>query len=291
MTRPHLILNAGKPKDLALAHAARRSGARVVSAEDVGAAVADAVARGVERIVVGGGDGTVHWAAGRVLDLEAAASVALGIVPLGTANDLARGLGLPLVPEEALALALDGSPAPIDVGRAAEGWFVNAYSIGLGAEATRRADPDVKRVLGAFAYVLSGVASAFDHAATALRITTADGVREHRVLLASICNTGHVGGFRIVPDASPDDGRLDLVAIVDLEPDDPSTVVALLDEIRRGEGENGRHLLRLRGEWFEFERLESGDAWSNLDGESRPQPARTRIEVATKRLRVVRPAA
>ena len=91
-----------------------------------------------------------------MMDLSKGARPALGIVPLGTANDFAAGCGIPRDPEEALALCIEGEAAPIDIGKANEHWFINAASVGFGAEVTATTPPELKRLLGPAAYAVMG---------------------------------------------------------------------------------------------------------------------------------------
>src|SRR5205823_8530462 len=80
----------------------------------------------------------------------------LGIVPLGTANDFATGCGIPHDTAAALALCVQGRATPVDVGKANERWFLNAASVGFGAEITATTPPELKRLLGPAAYSVMG---------------------------------------------------------------------------------------------------------------------------------------
>ena len=99
-------------------------------------------------LIAAGGDGTLNEVVHGLMDLSKAARPVLGIVPLGTANDFATGCGIPHDPEQALALCLEGEALPIDIGKANEHWFLNAASVGFGAEVTATTPPELKRLLG-----------------------------------------------------------------------------------------------------------------------------------------------
>src|SRR6266576_1369395 len=90
----------------------------------------------VDLLIAAGGDGTLNEVVHGLMDLSRDARPVLGVVPLGTANDFAIGCGLPRDPEEALTLCMEGEGVPVDVGKANEHWFLNAASIGFGAEIT-----------------------------------------------------------------------------------------------------------------------------------------------------------
>src|SRR5947208_12639216 len=102
----------------------------------------------VDLVIAAGGDGTLNEVIHAFMDLSEAARPVLGVVPLGTANDFATGCGIPRDPEQALALCLEGQSVPIDIGKANEHWFLNAASVGFGAEVTATTPPELKRLLG-----------------------------------------------------------------------------------------------------------------------------------------------
>ena len=94
--------------------------------------VAEASREGVPRVIAGGGDGSVNEAANALMAVDAASRPALGILPLGTANDFATACRIPMDPFAALLLAATGDPRPIDLGRCNDAFFVNVASGGLG---------------------------------------------------------------------------------------------------------------------------------------------------------------
>ena len=101
----------------------------------------------VDLLIVAGGDGTLNEVVHGLMDLSEGARPVLGMVPLGTANDFATSCGIPHDPEQALALCMEGKPVPIDVGKANEHWFLNAASIGFGAEITATTPLELKQLL------------------------------------------------------------------------------------------------------------------------------------------------
>lgn len=114
-----------------------------------------AATRGVPLIVAAGGDGTVAEVAGGIAD----SSVALGILPLGTANVLAQELRVPAVPERAAALLACGCPTPLWPGVAryengVQRLFVQMLGAGFDAAVVHRLDPGLKRRFGRGAYIV-----------------------------------------------------------------------------------------------------------------------------------------
>ena len=111
------------------------------------------VADQVGRVVIGGGDGTLNAAAPGLL----AAGLPLGIIPLGTANDLARTLGLPLDPEEAARVVATGRTRRIDLGEVNGRPFFNVASIGFGVDLARALTRDSKRRFGPLGYAIAAL--------------------------------------------------------------------------------------------------------------------------------------
>ncbi len=180
--------------------------------------------RGDRRLVVVGGDGSVH-AAVRALDRVGALDPgeAIGIIPRGTGNDLARTLGLPQDPAEAASVVLTGVSRPLDLLRDdAGGVVVNAVHVGVGASAGAEA-ARFKERLGTAAFPLGAAIAGLTGSGVPLRVEvdgrvaglgaggwTADGHTD--VLMLAVC-TGRTigGGTPLAPEALPDDGLADVV--------------------------------------------------------------------------------
>ena len=161
-------------------------------------------------MLASGGDGTITACAGGI----AGTGVPLGVLPCGTGNLLARNLGLPLSLDEALAVALTGSDRRLDVGTANGRPFVVMAGIGFDAEMLDGADERLKSRVGWAAYVLSALRHLRDRPVRmALR---ADGGPPQRRWASGVIvgNVGSLqGNVRLLPDAAPDDGVLDVAVL------------------------------------------------------------------------------
>jgi len=175
----------------------------------------EALADGPDLLVAGGGDGTVGCAADRVAGTE----VTLGVLPLGTANDFARTLGIPTGLDDAVESLVAGKVVDVDLGRLDGRAFLNVASVGLSVGVTERLTPGLKRRLGPLAYPVATALAYRHHRPFRARLEFPDGDREPLVLddllQVAVGNGRHYGGGNAVsPTASIDDHLLDVYAIV-----------------------------------------------------------------------------
>ncbi|MFD5214951.1 diacylglycerol/lipid kinase family protein [Microbacterium sp. NPDC058345] len=181
---------------------------------------AEAVQSGCEVVIAVGGDGTVRTVAEAVAGTDAA----LGIVPCGTGNLLARNLAVPLADiPAALQRIRDGEERPLDLGwvclgddpDADEQAFTVMIGFGIDAQMLAETDDELKAKAGWLAYVqaLGRAAAATElvDAEIALDDEDAESVRVHTMLIGN-CGTIQ-GGIMLLPDAVPDDGRLDVLLV------------------------------------------------------------------------------
>jgi diacylglycerol kinase (ATP) len=194
-----------------------------------------------DMVVAAGGDGTINEVVNGLYDwIEerdgegAAALPRLGIVPLGTGNDLAGGLGIRTGdPEGALMDAAAGEPYRVDVGRVNGRYFLNVSTGGVGAEATDDASADLKRMLGPVAYLITGVKKFVQLKASHARFTSGGKtVFEGGFLLFAVGNAWRTGGGNwVTADADPADRLLDLCIVGEMSHVD---VVRIAPQIRAG---------------------------------------------------------
>ena len=195
-----------------------------------------AFAQGTDGLVVVGGDGMVSLA----VNLVAGTGVPVGIVPTGTGNDLARGLGLrfddPLTATEELVAALERAPRAIDVGAVRHGahrtLFACVVSTGFDAVVNERANR-MTRPRGPSRYTIALVRELATFRPRMYTITI-DGVRrQQRAMLVSVANNPSFGGgMRIVPHADLSDGMLDVFIV---HPLSRAGLVAVFPKVFAGE--------------------------------------------------------
>jgi diacylglycerol kinase (ATP) len=266
--------------------------AELVATESVGAArrlARDAVAAGVRRVVAAGGDGLCNEVLnGIALPPE---DVAVGLLPLGTGNDLARTLGIPRQTESAAAVLAAGSTRTIDLVRATRDgeagsahYFANVALAGFGADLHLTSSH--KRRWRSLAYLRAAVGTLPTLRARSFELQPegeATGIvrSAYLVAVANGCFMG--GGIPIAPDAELDDGWLDVVVVpVMSSPALAATIPRVLA---------GRHTRTGRVEvyrWKDVRLTGEADGCLNLDGEI-VEWSDARFEVLPRSLTVIAP--
>ncbi len=167
-------------------------------------------AKDVECAIVGGGDGTLNAAAFGVIE----AGLPLGILPFGTANDLARTLDIPSDLDGAAQVIADGNTRKIDLGIVNGEPFFNVASIGLSAELAQQLTRDIKRRYGRLGYALVALkvlAQARPFRATIYSENEAARVRTLQIAVGN--GRFYGGGNAVEKDATIDDHHLDLYSL------------------------------------------------------------------------------
>ncbi|WP_215144130.1 diacylglycerol/lipid kinase family protein [Exiguobacterium qingdaonense] len=167
----------------------------------------EAAQKHYQAVIAMGGDGTLNEVVTGLAEMTHRPD--FGIIPLGTVNDLARALKIPNNPKKAIEALRDATPAPMDIGKSENGYFMNVIAIGLIAEAVDEVSVEEKTKWGPFAYLIEGVKAFREHSPYDLTIESADGQFDGEAYLAVIALTNSVGGFEnFEPDARLNDGLL-----------------------------------------------------------------------------------
>ncbi len=244
-------------------------------------------AAGADLVVAVGGDGTVNEVVNGVLSTASDWRGRLGVVPEGTGNDFAAGLGIPLDADEAWQVAVDGEPSPLDVGRINDRYFVNVSVGGFGVSAAGQAPEEVKRLLGPWTYVVAGARQLTELEPHRARfLVAADVVHDGEILMFAVGNGKQTGGGNMVtPRAQLDDGLLDVLIVPAMT---RVEFLSLLPELRTGD-----HLDDPRVVYFHASDLvvdSEAPLAVNADGEA-IAGERFHYTVASRKLAVMRPAA
>ena len=188
----------------------------------------------VDMVIVGGGDGTLNAAVQGLVGTH----LPLGILPLGTANDLARTLGIPSSVPEACQTIAGGQLRSIDLGWVNGQYFLNTASMGLSVKITRNLTSEAKRTWGVLAYAATAIqvllkARPFQ---AEIRWRAPNSEKEESVQVKTLqiaVGNGlyYGGGMAVAHDADVDDQRLDLYS---LEVDHWWEVIFALPALRKG---------------------------------------------------------
>ncbi len=182
----------------------------------------------VDLVIIGGGDGTLNAAIDGLIETK----LPLGILPLGTANDLARTLGIPTSLPEACQVIAKGQVKQIDVGRVNDKYFFNVASLGLSVQITQNLTKEAKRRWGVLAYAATTLRVIWQSRPFRAEILLAGETLRVRTIQIAIGNGRHYGGGMVVAeDAAIDDQRLDLYS---LETKQWWQILALLPTMRQG---------------------------------------------------------
>ncbi|WP_375426188.1 diacylglycerol/lipid kinase family protein [uncultured Friedmanniella sp.] len=194
--------------------------------------MAAAVRRGVDVLAVMGGDGMMHLGLNACADAGGLGRTALGMIPAGTGNDLARGVGLD--PEDTLAaadvVAADHRGA-LDLIRAGDRYVGAVLATGFDARVNERANA-MRWPRGSLRYTVAALAELGVFRPLTYRLTLDGVVREQPAMLVAVGNTTtYGGGLRICPRADPTDGLLDVTVV---HPVSRLKLLQLLPQMRSG---------------------------------------------------------
>lgn len=221
----------------------------------------EACDRKLDFVAAMGGDGTINEAINGMAEQEH--RPLFGLIPLGTVNDFARALNIPLDPEEAIAILEHQHSRRIDVGKINDRYFINIVAVGALAEASFSTPVEQKTKLGPLAYILEGLKKMKEKQPFELRVQSEEGVWEGEALLMLVALTNSVGGFEtIAPEAEVNDGMLHVMIIKDIA---LPQFLLLLPKIMTGDLGKSEHV-----EYLKVPALEASSTYemiANIDGD------------------------
>ena len=261
--------------ELALAILRESASVEVAATRDPGELDGVLHRAGSRRIVVAGGDGSLHAVVAALHRRNELSGKTLALLPLGTGNDFARSTDVPLDIEDAARLVLDGEPRPVDLIVDETGEIVvNSVHVGAGAQASRKAHKWKSRLgnigvgklnIGKLGYPIGAVLAAVNPPSHRLRVeidgTVAVDV-DQPVLMVAIGNGANVGGgTELTPEADPESGRLDVMIALAVS---PSAKVGYAFHLSRGRHHERDDVLYLRGREVS---VRGEEFWASADGE------------------------
>jgi YegS/Rv2252/BmrU family lipid kinase len=200
----------------------------------------------VDSVIIGGGDGTLNAAARGLVDT----GLPLGIIPLGTANDLARTLDIPSDLAAAAGIIGRRKMRRVDLGDVNGHPFFNVAHIGFGVDLTRALTRDAKRRFGNIGYALAAARALSLLRPFSAELTHGTTTRRSRTVHVAVGNGRHYGGgMTVAEDARIDDGRLHLYS---LEVATFWELLRLLPSLRSGQHSRWQEIHTLEGEAVEI---------------------------------------
>jgi diacylglycerol kinase (ATP) len=214
-------------------------------------------------VIVGGGDGSLNASAKALMETQ----LPLAVLPLGTANDFARTIGLPPDPVEAARVITQIEPRAIDLGEVNGHLFFNVASIGFSAELAAQLSADAKKKFGVFGYGLVAARLLAKSRLFTARLEHDGTTEKIKTLQVSVGNGRHYGGGMTVEEnATADDGKLDFYS---LEVDHWWRLMRLLPSLRKG----------TQGQWDDVRAFRTTEVTIRT---SKPRPVNTDGELTTE---------
>lgn len=215
---------------------------------------------GVETVIAGGGDGTINEVSTALIQCQGVNVPALGILPLGTANDFATSVGIPDALDNALKLAIAGTAVEIDMAQVNDKTcFINMATGGFGTRITTETPEKLKAALGGVSYLIHGLMRMDALKPDRCEIRGENFQWQGDALVIGIGNGRQAGGGQqLCPDALINDGLLQLRIFTGEE-----LLPALLSTLKQPE--ENPNIIDGTSSWFDIQAPH--EITFNLDGE------------------------
>ena len=162
-----------------------------------------------EYILIAGGDGTIDTVVNAMK--KRGIEIPIGIIPVGTANDFAKHLGMPQDAGVCVEQILDSYAVGVDLGKVNDNYFVNVLSTGLFTDVSQKTDTNLKNTIGKLAYYLKGLEELPNFRKLDVKITANGKVFNEPIYLMLVFNGQTAGNFKLATKAKVQDGLLDIV--------------------------------------------------------------------------------
>ncbi len=292
-----LILNgkkAGIPEIRNAVYALREQGYDLAvkvtwEGADMQRLIQESMDAGFDRVIIGGGDGSLNEAVTALMHLQAQHKESplllpeVAVLPLGTANDFATSAQIPTGITQALTFAITGEASAIDLIAANDRHFINVAAAGFGAQVTAETPVELKDFLGGGAYTLTGLAKAIGFKPYEGTINTDKGSYSGNIVVGAMCNGRQAGGGQVLaPNAKINDGLMDVTLLKGFTPIDLPKVI---EEISSSTTD-GEFCFHFQTHWLEIDFPLTLPL--NLDGEPY-HCEQVRFEVKPKAIQFVIP--
>lgn len=162
-------------------------------------------------ILVAGGDGTVDTAVNHMKNMGI--NIPIAILPVGTANDFAKFIGMPEDVEVACEQILNSKPKKLDIGKVNDKYFINVASTGLFTDVSQKTDVNLKNTMGKLAYYVKGLEQLPNFRKLKIKVKSKNAVFDGDMYLMLVFNGQTAGNLKFAYKAEVDDGLLDVIII------------------------------------------------------------------------------
>lgn len=216
-----------------------------------------------EYIIVAGGDGTVDTVVNTMKSLDI--HLPLAILPVGTANDFAKFIGMSPNVEEACEQILNSTPKPVDIGRINDKYFINVASTGLFTDVSQKTDVNLKNTIGKLAYYIKGLEQLPNFRRLKIEVDSEEFSYHGDMYLMLVFNGQTAGNFKLAYNSSVSDGMLDVIIIKAVM---IRELIPLFIRILKGEHLDDPNVLYFKTNRLHIESKE--DIVTDIDGEKGP---------------------
>ena len=196
-----------------------------------------------EHILIAGGDGTVDSLVNAMMKKDI--KIPIGILPVGTANDFGKFLGIPSDITEACNKILSTKPKEVDVGIVNDKYFINVASAGLFTDVSQKTDVNLKNTIGKLAYYLKGLEEVPRLRKLKVKITSKEMTYDGKMYLFLVFNGQTAGNFKLATRADVQDGLLDVILIKAIP---IREVLPLFIKILKGEHLNSNNVIYFKSD-------------------------------------------
>ena len=236
---------------------------RITAGEHVGVALNDIKDGNYKYILIAGGDGTVDSVVNAMA--KSGISLPIGILPVGTANDFSKFLGMPSDVEEACKQILSSEVKSVDLGSINDKYFVNVASTGLFTDVSQKTDVNLKNTIGKLAYYLKGLEELPNFRKLHLNILSKEGEFDGEMYLLLVFNGATAGNFNLATRADACDGLLDIIMFKAVQ---IYELLPLFIKVLKGEHLDSNKVLYFKTAYLKVECHE--DIVTDIDGEKGP---------------------
>ena len=236
---------------------------RITAGEDVGVALNDIKDGNYKYILIAGGDGTVDSVVNAMA--KSGISLPIGILPVGTANDFSKFLGMPSDVEGACKQILSSEVKSVDLGSINDKYFVNVASTGLFTDVSQKTDVNLKNTIGKLAYYLKGLEELPNFRKLHVNILSKEVEFDGEMYLLLVFNGATAGNFNLATRADACDGLLDIIMFKAVQ---IYELLPLFIKVLKGEHLDSNKVLYFKTDYLKVECHE--DIVTDIDGEKGP---------------------